>query len=205
MEPPQARAYYLLLPLALLFAAYCWSFIDAPRTRILAGGALAANIAFHAGLAWVQAPRQSLYSNRTPVAEAVRLKAPEMFGHRRPYAMDGGPAALTDPSRPFDASRDMELTAATPAVALGGALQWTVALRNTNTRVAFRDLFYVATYRDASGRLIDERRECIREIFEPGDARSIRFTDGFAPTGYASATFRIDAAEALLPVPLPAR
>lgn len=201
MEPAQARAYYVLAPLALMFAAYCWSFIDSPGTRALAGALLAANIAFHAGLAWAQAPEQSLYTNRAPVAEALRLKAPEMFAHRRAFATDGGPVGLADPSRPFDPSRDVEVTKATPTVALRGALRWTVTVRNTNPRVAFRDLLYVTTYRDASGRLVAERQAYIRQIFEPGDARSIQLNDRFAPPGYASATFRIVAAEALLPVP----
>jgi len=205
MEPSQARAFYVLTPLALMFAAYCWSFVDATRTRALAGGLLAANIAFHAGLAWVQAPEQSLYTNRAPVAEALRLKAPEMFAHRRAFAIDGGPVALADPSRPFDPSRDVKVMAATPTVALAGALQWTVTVRNTNPRVAFRDLLYVTTYRDALGRVVAERHEYIRQIFEPGDARSIRLNDGFVPTGYAAATFRIVTAEALLPAPSPAR
>jgi hypothetical protein len=188
-----------------MFAAYCWSFVDATRTRALAGGLLAANIAFHAGLAWVQAPEQSLYTNRAPVAEALRLKAPEMFAHRRAFAIDGGPVALADPSRPFDPSRDVKVMAATPTVALAGALQWTVTVRNTNPRVAFRDLLYVTTYRDALGRVVAERHEYIRQIFEPGDARSIRLNDGFVPTGYAAATFRIVTAEALLPAPSPAQ
>ncbi len=201
MQPPQARAYYLLLPLALMFAAYCWSFVDGPRARIVAGAALAANIALHAGQAWVQAPQQSLYSNRVPVAEAIRLKEPELFAHRRAFAIEGGPVRLSDPSRPYDPIHDIEVMVATPTVASRRALQWTVRIRNVNPRVAFRDQFYVTTSRDASGRVIDERRECIREIFEPGDTRSIQFTDGFAPTGYSSATFRITGAEALLPVP----
>ena len=201
MEPSQARAYYVLAPLALLFAASCWSFVDGPRTRALAGGLLAANITFHAGLAWVQAPQQSLYTNRAPVAEALRLKAPEMFAHRRAFAIDAGPAALADPSRPFNPSRDVEVVAAAPTVGIAGALQWTVVVRNTNPRIAFRDLFYVTTYRDASGRVVDERSECIRQILEPGDVRSVRFIDGFAPTAYAAAAFRIVSAEALLPTP----
>ncbi len=33
MEPPQAHAFYVLSPLAFVFAAYWWTFVDSPRAR----------------------------------------------------------------------------------------------------------------------------------------------------------------------------
>src|SRR6185436_920342 len=30
IEPPQAHAFYVLSPVAFMFAAYCWSFVDSP-------------------------------------------------------------------------------------------------------------------------------------------------------------------------------
>src|SRR5712692_11235801 len=107
MEPPQAHAFYVLAPVALVFAAFCWSFVYAPQTRRLAAAVLAANIAFHAGLAIAQAPVKSLYKHRALVAAAIRLKQPEMFAHRRGFASDGGPPALADPSRPYDPRHDI--------------------------------------------------------------------------------------------------
>ena len=41
MEPPQAHAFYVLSPIAMLFAVYCWSFIDGPRWRRVAAAVLA--------------------------------------------------------------------------------------------------------------------------------------------------------------------
>ena len=99
MEPPQAHAFYVLAPIALVFAAYWWSFVDSPRSRRVAAAILALNVVFHAGLAWAQAPELSLYKHRAVVAAAIRLKQPEMFAHRRDFARDGGPAALDGSAR----------------------------------------------------------------------------------------------------------
>lgn len=100
IEPPQAHAFYVLAPIAFMFAAFWWTFVDSPRARQIAAGVLILNVAFHAGLAWTQAPERSLYKNRGVVAAAVRLKEPEMVAHRRDFAIDGGPAVLSDLSRP---------------------------------------------------------------------------------------------------------
>ena len=86
MEPPQAHAFYVLAPIALVFAAYWWTFVDSPRSRRVAAVILALNVVFHAGLAWAQAPELSLYKHRAIVAAAIRLKQPQMFAHRRDFA-----------------------------------------------------------------------------------------------------------------------
>jgi hypothetical protein len=199
IEPPQAHAFYVLAPVAFAFAAYCWSFVDSRRTRRMAAVLLAVNVAFHAGLAWAQAPEKSLYKNRAPVAAAIRFKQPQMFGHRRPFAIEPGPLALQDPSRPYDAVRDLEASQTAHEVGFRRSADWTVTVRNTNPRVAYRDLLYFTTYRDAQGAVVDERHEVIKDIFEPGTVREVRFNDGFVEIPFASASFRIAAAEALLP------
>jgi hypothetical protein len=199
LEPAQAHAFYVLAPIAWLFAAWCWSFVDGPRMRIAAAAVLAINIAFHAGLAWAQAPERSLYKNRAPVAAAITYKQPEMMGHRRAFAIDGGPAVLADPSRPYDPTRDVQVVRSTLQIGIKGSLNWTIVVRNANPRVAFRDLLYVTTYRDAAGRTIDERHEFIKDIFEPGDSREVVLNDRFRTVPFTSAALRIVAAEALLP------
>jgi hypothetical protein len=201
MEPPQAHAFYVLAPIALVFAAYCWSFIDSPQTRKLAAVVLAANIAFHAGLAVAQAPVKSLYKHRALVAAAVRLKQPEMFAHRRAFAIDGGPPALADPSRPYDPRRDIAVLNPTCQVGLARSTNWDLTVRIDNPRVAFRDLLYVTTYRDEGGQVVEERHEFIKDIFEPGEVRHLTVNDGYVRTNFATATIEIVAAEALLPVP----
>src|SRR5438477_457391 len=56
VEPAQAHAFYVLAPIAFLFAAYWWRLVDSPRARQVAAALLALGILYHAGLAWAQAP-----------------------------------------------------------------------------------------------------------------------------------------------------
>jgi hypothetical protein len=204
MEPPQAHAFYVLSPLALLFTAFWWTFVDSPRMRRIAAGVLVLNIAYHAGLAWAQAPELSLYKNRGVVAAAVRLKSPEMFAHRRDFAIDGGPSVLSDPSRAYDPTRDFQVVQSSWQIGLRRALHWTITVRNASTSVAFRDPLYVTTYRDEQGAAVEERHERIKDIFQPGETRTLELNDGAAGPPFSTADLKIVAAEALLPAPPPA-
>jgi hypothetical protein len=201
MEPPQAHAFYLLAPLALMFCAYWWSFVDSPRARRVAAGILTLNIAFHAGLAWAQAPELSLYRRRDVVVAAIRLKQPEMFAHRREFAVDGGPAVLDGRDRPYNPPADFEVIEARCAPGPGRSLHWTITIRNRNPLVAYRDPLYFSTYYDDHGREVDKRHERVKDIFQPGAIRTIELNDGYAGPAFARAELKIVAAEALLPVP----
>jgi hypothetical protein len=201
VEPPQAHAFYVLAPLALVFAAFWWTFVDSPRARRVAAAVLALNVCFHAGLAWAEAPELSLYKNRPVVATAIRLNEPEMFAHRRDFAIGGGPSVLADRDRPYDPQRDIEVVDSTYRVGPRGSLRWTIAVRNRSTVAAFRDLLYVTTYLDDRGATIDERHERLKDIFEPGVTRTIEVNDGFSSQPFSTARLHIIAAEALKPAP----
>ena len=202
LEPPQAHAFYVLAPVALMFAFYWWTLVDSPRMRRVAAALLAASVVFHGGLAWAQLPELSLYKNRGVVAAAVRLKEPEMFAHRRQFAAGGGPAALADPARPYDPTRDVRVVSARHTPGPARSIHWTVTLRNASTVVAFRDVLYITTYRDDRGAVVDERHERIKDIFQPGDTRTLEVNDGYASADFASAEMRVAAAEALIPAPV---
>jgi hypothetical protein len=202
MEPPQAHAFYALAPIALVFAAFWWTvFVDSPRARQAAAGVLALSVAVHAGLAWAQAPELSLYKNRAVVAAALRLKSPEMFAHRRDFAIDGGPMVLSDSSRPYDPTRDFQVLESAHRPGPGRSIHWTITVSNRSTAVAFRDPLYVTTYLDERNAIVEERHERLKDIFQPGDTRTIELNDGFAGPTFATARIRIVAAEALLPAP----
>jgi hypothetical protein len=201
LEPSQAHAFYIVAPVGLMFAAYCWTFIDSPRWRRIAATLLVVNIVFHIGLAWRQAPERSLYQKRAVVAAAVRLKQPEIFGHRRPFAIDGGPTHLQDPSRPYHDHRDVEFSDAQLTSGVGRVALWKVTLRNTNANVAYRDVLYRTRYRDERGQVLVERADYIKDVFQPSAIVAIEVNDGFLPRGYASASIEVLRAEALLPLP----
>jgi hypothetical protein len=194
----EAHAFYVLLPVSLIFAAYCWTFLDSPAWRRRASAILVLNIAYHAGLAWARAPAKSLYRNREVVAAAIRMKQPEMFGHRRPFAIDGGPLSLRDSSRPFDPRRDLDIGAATFAVGPRGLVRWTVSLTNRNPRVAFRDVVCETTYRGARGEAVLTRRNSLTDILEPMQSRRTEVNDGFVPP-FTAAAIAVIGGEALLP------
>jgi hypothetical protein len=194
-EEPQAHAFFVVAPIAFIFAASCWTLIDSPRWRRVAAVVLGVNIAFHAGLALIQGPEQSLYTNRHVIAAAIRDRQPEMFGHRRPYANDAGPPAVSDWTRPHDV-RDLKVVASTHRIATGGAAVWTVTVNNTNTRVAFRSLIYRATY---TGDTVQRREDVIKDVLQPGQTKQFEIVDTIVMAPFPDATFEIVAAEALLP------
>jgi hypothetical protein len=200
LEPPQAHSLYVLAPVAFMFAAYCWTFVDSPRWRRIAGAILAANVAFHVGQAWIHAPEKSIFRNREVVAAAIRTKQPQLFAHRRGFAIAGGPSSLQDPSRPYDALRDVHLSNTRLTMGPRGVALWNVTLRNDNPRVAFRDVLYQTSYRDAHGQVVEQRHERIKDIFQPGAVATLEVNDGRVTTPFASATIEVLAAEALLPL-----
>src|SRR5262249_57757492 len=102
MPQTQARGLYVPAMIPAMFGGYWWTLVGSPRARRVAAAVMTLSILSHAGLAWAQAAELSLYRNRGVVATAVRLKQPEMFAHRREFANGGGPAALSDPARPYD-------------------------------------------------------------------------------------------------------
>jgi hypothetical protein len=199
IEPPQAHAFYVVAPVAWMFAAYCWTFVDRVRWRRFAGAALAANVVFHAALGWAQAPEKSMYRNRAPVAAAVQLKQPEMFGHRRAFAVDGGPRLLDDPTRPYDNRHDVQFTNIERRSGPFGVVLWTLRVENRNPRVAFRDVLHRTTYFDGNGRVVEEHYDYVKDIFAPGAVRDIEINDGVVRAPFATATLVMAGAEALLP------
>jgi len=202
-EPPQAHAFYVLAPIVWMFAARCWTHIDSPRTRAVAGAVLVVSIAFHAGLAAAQAPDKSLYRHRGLVVAALAAGDPEMFAHRRPFAIDGGPAVLRGAA--YDPRIDLTIDDATFLRGPFHSLRWHVTLTNRSTQVAYRDLLYIATYIDRDGRTIDERHEFIKDVVEPGQGLTVDLNDGVMDAPIADARVAIVAAEALRPVPSPLR
>jgi hypothetical protein len=197
MEPAQAHAFYVLAPIALCLAAYCWTFVDSPVWRRVAGTVLAVNIAFHAGLAVAQAPEKSLYKHRDIVVAAIETKQPEVLAHRRPFATDAGPYALGGDA-PHDPVRDIVVERAVFSRRYGTAVHWTLTLANRNPKVAYRDILYFTTYRTADGRAI-ERHEFIKDIFKTCESRVVDLNDGYVGVPFEDATFRVAFAEALQP------
>ena len=153
-----------------------------------------------ASLAVFQAPEKSLYRAREVVATAIRERQPEMFGHRRAFAIAGGPTHLSDPARPYDVKKDVQIVNDRVRTGPRRVALWTFTLRNLNERVAYRDVLYHAHYYDASGKQVDLRYDVIKDVFQPGATATIQVNDGFVAAPFASATIEVLGADALLPI-----
>jgi hypothetical protein len=198
IEPPQAHAFYLVAPISFLFAAYCWSAIDSPRTRRAAAVLLGINIAYQVAFASTQYSAMSLYTDRDVVVRTITTKSPEMFGHRRAFAPDGGPPVLNDPTRPYNPPIDLQVVDPMFSVGFARTANWRFVLKNTNPRVAFRRMLYMTTYKDPSGK-IEERHQFIERILQPGETLQVAVSDMFVKDGVTGTSLRIAGADALLP------
>jgi hypothetical protein len=198
MEPPQAHAFYVLSPISMMFAAYCWAFVDGPRWRRVAAAALAVNIVFHAGLALVMGPTRSMYKNRAVVAAAVTEKEPSYFAHRREYAVDA--ISAIDAGARRDPRDELTITSRRWSIGPARAILWSVTVRNDSRTRAYRDLFHQASYRDASGRVVMARQGYILDVIQPGETRSFEVNDGTADVPFTDAALDVVLAEGLKPL-----
>ncbi len=196
--PPQAHAFYAVSPVAFVYAAYCFAFIDTPTWRRIAAVVLAANVAYHFGLALAAAPNRSLYMNRVVVAEAVSRPDPDVLAHRREFAMDAIPGFDTNPRR--DPRDELKLENPAWSVHAVRAVLWNVIVRNESGTRAYRDLLYRAVYRDGNGRVLDTRHGLVRDVFEPGEPRRVEINDGSVSVPFTSATIEIILAETIKPL-----
>jgi hypothetical protein len=135
-----------------------------------------------------------LFRNHEVAAAAIRLKQPEMFGHRRHCPGPPRPARALRRSTGHPAP-NTRLDRGPRGVAL-----WTFTLRNGNQRVAYRDVFYQTHYRDENGQVVEERHDRIKDIFQPGAVATLEVNDGLLTRPFASATIDVLGADALLPL-----
>jgi len=199
-EPPQAHAFYVVAPLALVYAFYSWNLMDSPRWRKVAAVVLATSVAYHAGLAGVKSGR-SLYHDRAVPAVAVLQRVPPVLARRRAYSMDArlDPAAGREPDVPGEAQADLQLAASTWSRPWGIAL-WTLTVRNRARAAAYRDVRYQCRYRAADGRVVRESGGLIEEVVQPGTERTVEVVDGRTTEEAVSAELRVLGAEKVLPL-----
>jgi hypothetical protein len=198
MEFTQARAYYVVAPLAFTYAAYCWTFIDSPRWRRIAAATMAVNICFQFGMAWIRLPDDSLYSNRPLVAAAISLKQPDVFARRRFFARDVPDDHLAALEMAARAPVDLEVVRVSWSQR-SGVSRWAIAVRNRSSELGYRQLLYETTYLDGAGRTVVDRNGTIELVIQPGQVQQAEFIDGFVPASGVRAQLRILKAMPLRP------
>jgi hypothetical protein len=200
MEPAQARSFYIVAPVALAYAAYCWTFIDSPRWRVFAAAVVAINLLLQSALALIHLSGPTLYLDRPLLVEAIRTHEPDLFAHRRPYARDLRPDELASTIVGADAPRDLVVEQAVMSRAFRDLTVWSLVVHNRSPRVAYRDLRCETRYEDRSGAPIEQHDEDVWVVVQPGDTIRTQVIDGARWTeSMAHTDIRIVAAQPLRP------
>ncbi len=190
--PAQARSFYVVAPVALLYAAYAWTFIDSRRARVAAAVLLAINLFFQTSLAFTRLAGPSVYMNRARVVEAIARRRPELFAHRRAFGRDVTPGMLASSVEGADAPGHLIVSEARVARGIRDLTVWSVVIHNRSDRVAYRDLWAETTYADAAGQVLETHREPVWVVIEPGERRNVQVVDGARwPPATAHAEMRI--------------
>ena len=83
MKLPAAHTFYLMMPLALLYALYAWELLlQKSGWQRFAAAAIACSIIFHAGLALRNLRTTSIYEGRARIVEALEKKDFQIVGER---------------------------------------------------------------------------------------------------------------------------
>jgi hypothetical protein len=176
--PAQARSFYVVAPVGFLYAAYAWTFVDSRRTRTLAACVLGLNLVLQSGLAIARWSGSSLYMNRPRVVDAITLRRPDLFAHRRPWGRDVTPDMLTSSVAGADVPAHLVVTDAQRWRAIRDLVVWSVAIDNRSDRIAYRDLWAETSYYDQAGTVVETRREPVWQVIEPGATTRVQLVDG---------------------------
>jgi hypothetical protein len=204
-KDPQAHAFYVVAPLAMLYAFHCFRQVDSPRLRKVAGAILVLGVVYHTGLDAVRLGERSLYKNRRVVMAALDTKIPEILGHRRPFTRDAGPIPSLERTPAFALASeqgDLRISVDGWRRGAGGSSLFDLTIQHTGTVAAYRDLRYVTEYRAASGEMVRTGEGRVYEFIQPGQTlRLIAFNEGGVDERAARATFRVVGAERVVPIP----
>ena len=91
VKDPASHAFYLLFPVAMLYAFYCWEVLLQRRwLRIAAAALLVSAGAIHIAIAIDHAFTRSLYKDRSLVVRAIEERNYRLLGERRPVLWESG-------------------------------------------------------------------------------------------------------------------
>jgi hypothetical protein len=210
IREPQAHAFYLALPVATLFAMYCYApYVGRPWVRRTLAALLVVNVVFHAGFAAIEAGERSLYQNRLLVQRAIDLRNDRLLGDRRkaaslPAALE--PAPLPVPAGFDQASpkRDLTVVRADWSSSTAFGLSWfDVTIRNDGRDAAYVDLRYRVRYFGGDGQPLAESSGVLKYILEPGMShRWPHLVDSrLIDASVQSASLELVGAEKVVPLP----
>jgi hypothetical protein len=194
---PQAHSFYLMLPVATLFAFNAWNIRAGacggrlPGFERLAVAVVVSSIVLHTGLAIDRWSRLSLYADRDVVAAAIEAREYRHLGERR-----GAGEVVVDVPLP-----ELEMVRADWKPFLDRFSSFDVTIANRSRTTAWVDLRIATTYLGDHGRLLAVRNGVIKRMLQPGETRTFEgIADGGVPVGTTSATVIVIGGEKVLPV-----
>ena len=192
MRFPQAHSFYLMFPVAVLFAFSAWNVRAAarggrlPGLERVAGAAIVAAVVLHFGLAIDRWSRLSLYADRDLMAAAITERNYRFLGER----LGAGEVVMSVPMP------DLDVVRADWKPALNRFSSFDITIANRSTSTAYVDLRIASSYLSAEGQLLTVRNGVIKRILQPGETRTFEdVADGGLPPGAAKATVMVIGAE----------
>ena len=212
----QAHSFYVVFPVALLFAFACWDVRARAaggrlrRLEKVAAAVLASSVVLHLGMLIDRWPRQSLYVDRALVAAAIDQRMDRWLGERRGAPLvppDRPPGLGSEAGRAFDeafkkasAIDDLQVIAAHWTPAMDRFSGFTLSMAHTGRAAAWLDIRFATTYTDSAGTPLESRELVVKQILEPGEWRTwTDVADGFIPPGTAEGKIAIVGAEKVIP------
>jgi hypothetical protein len=211
---PQAHAFYVVFPVAALFAASCWQVAGRSagdrwrRWDRAAAVVMVCGLVMHAGLAIDRWSSVSLYAHRDLVAAAIGGPNDRLLGDRRDTRNDMQDHA----PRPVDrvanvdaylAARpenDLQIVTSTWRRAAFDVSVFSVSVTHHGRAAAWLDLRYETVYTGPDGQVVATRQGVLKQILEPGETRSwAEVADDFVPAGTRDATMRLTGADKAIP------
>jgi hypothetical protein len=197
----QSTALYVVAPVAFVYAAYCWTFIDSPRARRLAAVVLGVNLVVQGGLALSQVSGPSVYLDRPLLMQAIAERTPGRFAMRRPWGRDVTPDVLASTFVDANPAADLEIGNAEHSRYVRDVISWTFVVRNRSATVAYRDLLCEMRYFDNAGSVVRTDHEYVRLVIQPGETRRGTVVGETRwGSGWAGGDLRVVNAEPLRPV-----
>lgn len=85
VKDPASHAFYVMFPVAMIYAFYCWEALLQRRSmQVVAAMLLVCTAVMHLAIAIDHAPTHSLYTDRPLVVRAIRERNYRLLGERRP-------------------------------------------------------------------------------------------------------------------------
>ena len=206
VKEPLAHAFYVTLPVVVIYAAQCAAFASwSVRWRRWTAAAIVANALLHVGLAVARGPERSLYRRRWLVQQAIGDREDRLLGERR-----RSPLLPAEPPASPRPVHEAALGEANPRADLKVLeTRWTRAgfglvscfearMRNRNRGLAYVDLQYLSRYSATDGAPLGSGRGVVKDILQPGESRAYRFADGLVRPGAEMGALEIVAAEPVL-------